>query len=181
MKKYLAFAAVAGFLPALVLAPMQAAPAPKAPAQGDREVILSGSGSSDGDFDSNTIGLRGSFAQYLTDNTALGVRQEVEYSDRPERPSRWRGVTDVFAQWHFGRSGSVVRPFAGASVGYLYGDEITDSWVAGPELGAKWYVQERTFILTQLDYQFTFRDAQEADENWDDGRFRYQLGIGYNF
>lgn len=181
MKSYLALAAAAGFVPALAFGQTPAYTQPMGPVQGDREVILSGSGSSDVDFDNNTVNVNGSFAQYLTDATALGLRQGVTFIDRPNVSSQWRGATDLFAQWHFGGRDAAVRPFVGANVGYFYGDGITDTWVAGPEVGAKWYVRPHTFVLTQVDYQVTFRSSDDVDEDWDDGRFNYRLGVGYNF
>lgn len=179
MKKSLGFAVAAASFPVLAFA--QDPAALTGPMQGDRELMVAGSGSSDVDFDNNRLNLSVSFAQFLTDAASLGVRQDVHWVDPDVGSSILRGATDVFAHWHFGEPGAMVRPFLGVNVGYFYGDELTNTWVAGPELGAKWYVQPQTFILTQIDYQWTFTDADDIDENWDDGRFRYQVGVGYNF
>ncbi|RFA31144.1 hypothetical protein CAI21_00325 [Alkalilimnicola ehrlichii] len=184
MKKYLAVAAAMGFAPALVSAQVAhggGAATMTGPVEGDREITLFGSGRSDVDFDNNTISVNGSFAQYLTDEWSLGVRQGIDYIDRPDESSIWQGSTALFTQWHFGAPDAMVRPFVGVNFGGFYGDNLTDTWAAGPEVGAKWYVQPQTFILTQVDYQFTFRNADDLDEDWDDGRFNYHIGVGYNF
>jgi len=179
MKKFLVLAVGATFFPALGFA--QSSTAITGPAQGDRELMLAANGSSDADFDNNRLNISASFAHFFTDAVSLGLRQDIHWIDLDNQDSVLRGATDVFGHWHFGDVGATVRPFLGLNIGYFYGDQLTDTWVAGPELGAKWYVQPRTFVLTQIDYQVTFTDADEFDENWDDGRFRYQVGVGYNF
>jgi hypothetical protein len=73
-------------------------------------------------------------------------------------------------------------PYLGATIGYLYGDDSVDEqFIAGPEAGLKSFVNDTTFILAAVEYQFLFDDADDADEAFDDGRFVYTLGIGFKW
>lgn len=149
-----------------------------APVEGTREVTLSGAGGSDKDFETNTFTIDGSYAYYFAPNTAAGVRQSVSVADREGQESQWNGSTRVFYDYLFG---DVIRPFVGANIGYIYGDFVEESFIAGPELGLKHYVLQNTFVNVGIEYQFIFEDADEADNAFDDGAFAYSLGIGFNF
>ena len=54
-------------------------------------------------------------------------------------------------------------PFVGGSLGYIYGDAVSDTWVAGPEAGVRYFVNETTFILGLVEYEFFFDNADEAE------------------
>jgi hypothetical protein len=73
------------------------------------------------------------------------------------------------------------RPFVGANFGGFYGDGVDDTFAAGLEVGVKYYVLPKTFILGSLEYQWLFESAGGADDSFDDGQFIYGLGIGFNF
>lgn len=148
------------------------------PVAGDRELTLSGSGSSDRDFDNNSLGATLEYGVYFTDRTEVGIRQSFSVADRPGDTS-WSGATRVYADYHFG--GPTWVPYVGASVGGFYGEDIDETFAAGPELGVKYYVQPNTFILAQAEYQFLFDDADEVDDSFDDGVFLYNFGVGMNF
>jgi hypothetical protein len=45
----------------------------------------------------------------------------------------------------------------------------------------KFFVNDTTFITAGIEYQVLFEDASDADDNFDDGRFVYLLGIGFKF
>lgn len=150
-----------------------------APDAGDRTLTLSGTGSSDNDFDSNTFGLAGELGWFMSQSLETGVRQSISLNDRPGG-SDWSGGTRVFANWHFGGQ-NAFQPFAGISLGGFYGEQVTDTFAGGPELGMKYYVKDKTFIEFQAEYQFLFESADDIDDRFDDGAFLYTLGIGYNF
>ena len=63
----------------------------------------------------------------------------------------------------------------------MYGDAVEDTWVAGPEGGLKLFVNDTTFILGQIAYDFFFEDSDDADDAFDDGRWVYTLGIGFRW
>ncbi|RJQ22622.1 MAG: hypothetical protein C4560_02215 [Nitrospiraceae bacterium] len=145
---------------------------------GDMEFTLSGSGTSDNSFDntifSADIGLGYFYSKYLE-----GVfRQNVAVVDIPGG-SDWNGSTRVGADFNIDLENW--RPFLGVTVGYLYGESVEESFIAGPEAGIKAFVNDTTFILISVGYDFLFDKAEEADEAFDDGRFIYNLGIGFKW
>lgn len=69
----------------------------------------------------------------------------------------------------------------GFNIGYLYGDTVKEQFIAGPDGGVKYFVNHTTSILCGIEYQVLFTEANEVDDNFDDGRFVYVLGIGFTF
>lgn len=148
------------------------------PAVGAWELTLSGSGSSDKDFDNNIIGLTGSIGQYMMPNVLVGVRQSLNYRRSPAT-TQLAGATRIFADYVFDMG--QFRPFVGASLGGIYGDGVNDSFTAGPEVGAKWYMTQDAFLYGQADYQFTFESGDDLTDSFRDGGFFYSIGVGMNF
>lgn len=148
------------------------------PQAGDWEVTISGSGSSDNDFDNTTLGVTGSAGKYMTDNVLVGVRQTLNFSDSEDNTAL-TGATRVFADYVFdlGRW----RPYIGASAGGIYGEGVNNTFAAGPEVGVKYYADDNTFIYAQTEYQFTFQDSDDIDDAFDDGGFFHAVGVGFNF
>lgn len=72
-------------------------------------------------------------------------------------------------------------PFVGVSLGYVYGDAVEDTWVAGPEAGLRYFVNETTFVVGMVEYEFFFEDSDEAEDAFDDGRFVYTLAMGFRW
>lgn len=142
---------------------------------GDYELTLSGSGTSDNDFDNNFITAQAGFGYFFSDMLEGLLRQEVSWADT-EAGGSWAGSTALAANLNFNMQQTV--PFLGASLGYLYGDDTEETWFAGPEGGIKAFVNNTTFVQALVQYQWFFDDAGEADNNFDDGRFVYNLGLG---
>jgi hypothetical protein len=144
--------------------------------QGDWVLTLGGSGSSDNDFIDNDFEFDGSLSYFVSDQIGVGVRQGVSFNDVEGSDDDWNASTVVFADFHFnlGRW----QPFIGAEIGYLYGDNVDDTWIAGPEGGVKYFVNSTTFIYGMVEYQFFFEDTDELDSSFDDGQFVYSLGLG---
>ncbi|MBU3068454.1 hypothetical protein KOI40_01420 [Aestuariicella sp. G3-2] len=152
------------------------------PSSGDREFTLSGTGTSDKDFDNSSMGLSADLGWYTSSHMVWGIRQSVNYADIEGQDADddfWNGSTRGYFDYHF-LSGAA-RPFIGASLGAIYGDGVEDGGFAGLEFGLKYYVLESTFILGRAEYQFFFDDGDEAEDNFDDGAFAYVIGIGYHF
>lgn len=149
------------------------------PVQGEREFTLGGAGTSDEDFDNNVFGAAGSLGWFLSDRSEWGFRQQINYSKSVGTSSVWGGATDVFYDYHFGDGKA--RPFIGASLGYLYGENTDDSFIAGPEVGVKYYALEKTFIYAKLSYEFLFEDADQINDRYDDGAVFYGVGVGFNY
>lgn len=171
MKRILSISTLAAaLLPVAVLA---------APTAGTQEVTLSGAGDSDKDFDTNVLNIQGSWGQYLNESSLWGIRQSIGISDREGESTDFNGATRIFYDYHFGVGNT--RPFIGASLGGQYGDGVEETFMAGPEIGIKHWVNDTTFITGLVEYHFLFESGSEARDNYDDGRIFYSLGLGYNF
>lgn len=149
------------------------------PQQGEWEYTLSGSGSSNNDFDGHTFGVSGSAGKYVTENWLFGVRQSVNFAEVENGDDQWNGSTRGFADYVF--DFDRFRPYIGVNAGGVYGDGVHDAFAAGPEIGAKYYADRNTFIFAQTEYQFVFEDIGHADDNADDGIFQHAVGVGFNF
>ncbi|GGC85858.1 hypothetical protein [Halopseudomonas salina] len=163
----------------LIMAAMIPAMAMAVPSAGDREITLSGAGASDKDFDQNGISMQGSWGEYLSPSSLWGVRQSIGISDSEGEETNFDGSTRVFYDYHFGTGDT--RPFIGASIGGIYGEQVDESFIAGPEIGVKHWVKEDVFITGMMEYQFLFKSASDADDRYDDGAIFYSVGVGYNF
>lgn len=145
--------------------------------QGDKMFSLNGVGLSSEDFDSTTFSISGDLGYFFTDNISAAVRQTLGFSDTEGGDSQWTASTRVAADYNFdlGRW----WPFVGASLGYVYGDDINDSWVAGPEAGIRYFVNQTTFILAMVEWEFFFDSGNDVNE--DDSAFIYVVGIGFRW
>lgn len=149
------------------------------PDAGDKELTLSGSGSSTNDFDNTNLGVTGSFGFYATENWLWGVRQGVNFVDTDNDGSALNGRTIGFVDYVIDLG--PFRPYVGIGAGAIYGERVEDSLAAGPEGGLKYYADENTFVFGQIEYQVIFDEVSEFDDAFDDGAFAYTLGIGFNF
>ncbi len=147
------------------------------PETGDWEFTLGGSGASDQDVENTDLRVDFSIGNYVAENLLLGLRQDVAYGSNPDT---WSGATAGFVNYHF--DFDAFRPFIGAAFGGLYGDAVQeDTFFAGPEAGLKWYAKDDTFLFGRVAYEFLFDNGDEIDDNFEDGRFVYTIGVGFNF
>jgi hypothetical protein len=153
-------------------------PAAMAYQQGDYELTLGGSGSSDESLDGTVFNIEAGLGYFMTENFEAVWRQGISYADNPGNDD-WNASTRLSFDYNFDMGNWY--PYLGVNIGYLYGDTVKEQFIAGPEAGAKIFVNDTTFILAGIEYQFLFEDANEADDNFDDGRFVYLLGIGFTF
>jgi hypothetical protein len=149
------------------------------PEKGDREFQLSGIGIRDYDSDTTTFGASGSIGWFVTDHQKFGVRQRIHLDQSRKADDLWRAETLGFYDFHFDLD--PLQPFVGASLGYMYGERVNESFIAGPEVGINFYLQEKTFIKLQVEYQFPLEDVNQSDGTVDDGKLVYTLGTGFNF
>ncbi len=153
------------------------------PRQGDQEFSISGTGSSDRNFDSGSFGVTGDLGWYLRDHVVAGVRQSINYASiegESISDDFWNGSTRGYINYQF--LADRTRPFVGASLGAIYGDGVEDSAFAGLEAGVKHYVQAKTYFLARIEYQFLFSSTNDATDAFqDDGAWAYTVGLGYNF
>jgi hypothetical protein len=146
------------------------------PQAGDWEFTLGGSGNSDQDFDRGGFGLNVGAGYFFNPNLELGLRQNVTYNGN-QRDDEWSGSTRGAVDWHF-QLGKFV-PFVGANFGLDY-NEDNDRWGIGPEVGMKYYVYDRTFLMAMGEYRWYFDRFRDLDNNADDGSFVFTVGIGFN-
>jgi hypothetical protein len=152
------------------------------PRAGEREFTLGGSGLSNKDLDSSSGGVGASLGFYLNDTLMLAVRQTVNYANPSGGDSSYIGSTRVALDQHILASPSGrFRPFVGVNFGGVYGEDVTNTFAAGIEAGAKFYVQQRTFLYAMADYAWAFRNSDDATENFEDGGFQWSVGVGFNF
>lgn len=174
MKKYLLAAALAT-LPLSVFALDNDSFGPKA---GDNEFTLSGGGNSNKQFDRSTVTLSLIYGKYVTDTWQWSVRQGLNVADVADK-NQWNGSTRLALDyhWNFDRW----RPLVGLNVGAIYGNNVSETGIAGPEIGIKYYATPDTFVYFLEEYQFFFKDSSDVNDNFDNGAFAHNFGVGFNF
>lgn len=146
---------------------------------GDNEITLSGTGTNNNDFDAGAFGVSGSYGWFLTNALLVSLRQSINWAGAEDADDTWSASTRIAADYHFNTAGRF-RPFVGANIGYFYGDNVNNSGLIGPEAGLKYFVNDTTFVLAQVEYQWFFDDGDVGDA-FDDGAFQYTLGLGFVF
>lgn len=145
---------------------------------GDSTFTLSGAGSSNRRWSNHIIAVEGAYGHFFDANLEGQIRQGLGISNVGDR-GRWNAGTRVALDYHFGQGN--VRPYLGGQFGFLYGPQVRDTFVAGPEGGVKWFVNDTTFINALVEYQFFFRSGNLDSDAFEDGRFVYTLGVGWRF
>lgn len=150
------------------------------PSEGDWEIELGAGGTNDAEFDNGGFNVDGALGYYITNNLEVALRQSVTYADLSGESS-WNASSRAAVDYHFPLMDNRLRPFIGANIGYIYGDAVEDTWAAGPEAGAKFYVKDETFLFGRAEYQFLFDDGDGLEDEFSDGQWVYTVGIGFNF
>lgn len=148
------------------------------------EVLLGGSGASDERLRAGNGQLSASIGYYITDEILLAVRQLGSTSKSGSGSERlWDGATRFAADYHFPLENVYpqVTPYVGVNIGYLYGDSVTETMAAGPEVGLKYYVKPDVFLQLGVEYDFTFKSSDRLDRAFENGSFFYGLGFGVCF
>jgi hypothetical protein len=145
---------------------------------GNMEFTLSGSGQNDENFDGTTLSIEAALGYFLTEAWEVFFRQGFGYADL-EGGSSWIASSRAGVDYNFDLG--QFKPLIGVSIGWVYGDDIKDQFIMGPEIGLKYFANESTFIYGMMEYGFLFRSTGDIDDNFDDGRFVYTVGIGYKW
>ena len=142
---------------------------------GNWELKLAGNGANDQDFDGGTVAITGSLGYFTSKEFEVGLRQSLNWSDSVEDTgdSIWSGDTRIFANYHFDMDRW--QPYVGVFGGYIYGDVADDSWIGGPEVGVKYFVNSTTFIFAMAQYEFNL------EESFSEGGWFYSAGIGFKW
>ncbi len=146
---------------------------------GDNTFSLTGSGSSDKDFDYTSFATEISLGHFFTKGLEGQLRQGFSILDSPGSNDNWnastRGALDLYL---YNRT---ICPFVGANIGYIYGDNVTDTGIGGPEGGLKLFLNTTTYVLGLIEYQFFFKEGDDIKDRFRDGRFVYSIGLGIKF
>jgi hypothetical protein len=168
-------------VPALRPSPLVANPSSESHygSAGQWEFTLGASGASDKEVKDGVMSGSGSLGYYLSDHFVLAARQSIFWVDGPAAGSDTNASTRLAADINFGTG--TFRPILGVNAGYVYGDTVRDTWIAGPEAGFKLYIKNDVFVQLLAEYQFFFQKGDEIDDEFDNGSLVYSLGIGVNF
>jgi hypothetical protein len=147
---------------------------------GEREFTIGGAGATNKDFDDSFGGVNFAYGWYTSETQEWVLRQSINYSNPSNGGQAWNGATRIAFDQHLTAHGAL-RPFVGANFGGVYGDRVRETFAAGLEAGAKFYVQPRTFIYVIAEYGWFFRRARNVDNSFSDGQFNYGVGVGFNF
>jgi hypothetical protein len=147
---------------------------------GTREFTIGGSGSSNTDMDDSMGSLDFSYGMFASPRTEWLLRQSVSYSNPRNADNGWVASTRLAYDWHFAAD-TTTRPFLGVNAGRLYGNAVNDSWTAGVEGGAKFFMKSQTFVYAMVSYDWLFDKGNQIDDRFNDGRLNWSLGVGYQF
>jgi hypothetical protein len=147
---------------------------------GEREFTIGGAGATNKEFDDSFGGVNFSYGWYTSETQQWVLRQSINYANPSNGGQAWNGATRIAFDQHLAARGAL-RPFVGVNVGGVYGDRVRETFAAGLEAGAKFYVQPRTFIQAMVEYGWFFRRARSVDNSFSDGQFNWSVGVGFNF
>jgi hypothetical protein len=145
-----------------------------------REFTIGGSGSSNTDLDDSFGSLDLSYGMFSSPRTEWLLRQTVSYSNPDNGDNGWVASTRLAYDWHF-TDVNTTRPFVGLNAGRLYGNAVNDTWTAGVEAGAKFFMKSQTFVYAMVSYDWLFDKGNQIDDRFNDGRLNWSLGVGYQF
>ena len=143
--------------------------------RGDWELTLAGTGVNPA-HGGIAAGARAGVGYFLTDQFELSLRQQIAYSDIGA-PGAFFGKTQFALDFNLSL-GQHWQPFIGAQGAYQYGDLVSDSLEAGPELGVRYFVNRSTFIYCSAEYEFFFNSSGSGASR-DDDQFAFAIGIGF--
>ena len=146
--------------------------------KGDWEFTLGGGGNSSNDFDANAGNFNASLGYFLTEPIELVLRQNLGFASTDEGGSTMF-ATRAAVDYHL-KLGQKFRPYLGASIGGIYGDDVDEAFSAGLEGGVKYYVLPKTFLFGHFEYQWSLDDDDSGD-SFEDGSFIYGVGVGFHF
>ncbi len=145
------------------------------------ELTLGGNAANGPNFNGFSAGLNVGVGYYLSENLEIAGRQSLNYTDQTT-PTALNASTRLAVDFHIPMGDrSQFVPYIGANIGYVYGDGVKNQFEGAPEGGIKYYVNDRTFIFADVEYQFFFNESSKGSQAVSNGQFVYGLGIGFRF
>lgn len=143
---------------------------------GERKFTVIRTGLNNGKLDRTGLGSSWSIDRFL--NLEKVVRQDGSFINIPDDRD-WNDSPRVIANYYFGSDAWV--PLVGLSMGYIRDPEEDDRFVAGSEIGIKYFMNQTTFLYGLLEYQFHINDVVDVRDIYENGRFVYGVGLGLTF
>ncbi len=148
---------------------------------GESEIQLSGGFHHTNDTDVGTATLDVSYGYHLTNVWEIGIGQTLNYAFIDHGDDQWTASTTPFVYYHIrGLSlNDTFQPFLGAFVGAIYNDDKTTG-TAGPAVGFKAFLNDKTFLITKYRYEWFFEDLELGDaSDTSNGNHVVTLGLGF--
>lgn len=145
--------------------------------QGSTELTLSGSGSSDKQFHDTNLDANVGIGYMLTNELEIGIRQGASYQHSDGGGDNLVGETRAALDWNFDLG--KLQPYVGATLGARYGDGV--SYIAGPEVGIRYWMNTDTAIFVSAAYDFSSKDFSGLRNEASDGQFVYRAGLSFSF
>jgi hypothetical protein len=118
-------------------------------------------------------------ADALRDRLEWGIRHGLYYGEGADGDDTRKTAAHGFVDYHFDHDRW--RSFLGANLEFFDDLSAGASWSAGPEGGLTCFLTPTAFVMTLIEYNFTFDDADRVHEAFNDGRFVYSLGLGLRY
>ncbi len=133
--------------------------------------------------DSGTVNFQGSYGKFLNNPSwEVGLRGGLDYAFIDNARDTWLVSTVPYFEYHFlGISDqSRIVPVAGAFLGLVWNDRDATG-TAGPSVGAKFFLNDQTYLVARYQYQWFFSRVERAAGNFDDGNHIVNVGLGYQW
>lgn len=148
---------------------------------GDNEIQVSGGFFHAQDTDVGTATLDISYGYYLTNTWELGLSQTLNVNIIDDAKNTWTASTIPFINYHI-RGLSMndnFQPFIGAFLGLVY-NEYDATGTAGPAVGCKVFLNEKTFLVARYRYEWYFEELELGDvTDTSAGNHVVTLGLGF--
>jgi hypothetical protein len=148
---------------------------------GDNEIQLSGGFFKTQGADVGTATVDVAYGYYLTNVWEIGIAQTLNYNIIDDADDTWTASTIPFVNYHFrGLSlNDTFQPFVGAFIGAIYNDDDTTG-TAGPTVGFKAFLNDKTFLVTKYRYEWFFDDVSFSDvKDTSHGNHVVTVGLGF--
>jgi len=148
---------------------------------GNKEIQLSGGFFHAQDTDVGTVTLDASYGYYLTNVWQIGIGQTLNYNIIDNESDTWTASTVPFVNYHFRglSTNDVFQPFLGVFAGAVYNDEDATG-TAGPTVGLKAFLNEKTFLVTKYRYEWFFNEIELGNvTDTSNGNHVVTLGLGF--